>query len=679
MSADPNKVIQKVKLEFLRPGPPHNQLLSPLTPYIALCGEDGPVTVQMPFEHRHLLMRLRRLRYESDKDPAKDEQRQAEVRDMGEAIGRMLGQIPALLSELGNTSGGVGKMVHLRLSLSAFELGLIPFELAIGTDGFPGSGSPLFLQSRTPISITREIRRGRPLPIEWNRAPRILFAFAEPDGLYVPAQAHLQALRSAIDPWVKIRSPGMAKERVEDVKKILTVLPNATLKQIREACAETEYTHVHILAHGAPIESSGDKHYGVALCSDLDPSKGDIIDGERLAIALTARDSSGNTKFCPTLVTLATCDSGNIESVLTPGGSIAHELHAAGIPWVIASQFPLWMRASAIAAEVLYRRLLSGDDPRWVIYELRQRLRTDAPSTHDWASIVAYATVPSDFENQVAIFRDKQIRRRLEVKYDRIDELVGANADIALPLESAFTVNSIEREKEITALCKSIRSELKTWCKEPEAAYSPKIKAERLGMSAASEKRIGIAFSLLAHNQATDSEQTQKWMRASQQAYEASREFYREALEVEPHNHWVMTQYLSISAIPALADKPTFEALPKNYGQWWTAARQITEWKLNKATAANRAWALGTLAELTLLGIAYDVQNFDPIQAKKDIVRYCNEIRALLGPDEFPLFSTQRQFRRYIKYWEREEWKDLALTALKTLGDPSPQGTRING
>ena len=83
MSTIPSKEIQKVKLEFLRPGPSHNQLLSPLTPYIALCGEEGPVTVQMPFEHRQLLMRLRRLRYESDKDPAKDEQRQAEVRDLG--------------------------------------------------------------------------------------------------------------------------------------------------------------------------------------------------------------------------------------------------------------------------------------------------------------------------------------------------------------------------------------------------------------------------------------------------------------------------------------------------------------------------------------------------------------------------------------------------------------------
>lgn len=664
MSTLPSKAIQKVKLEFLRPGPSHNQLLSPLTPYIALCGEEGPVTVQMPFEHRQLLMRLRRLRYESDKDPAKDEQRQAEVRDLGEAIGRVLGQIPALLSELGNAAVEAGKLVHLRLSLSAFELGLVPFELAVGVDGFPGSGSPLFLQTRAPISITREIRRGRPLPINWNRPPRILFAFAEPDGLYVPAQSHLQALRSAIEPWVKIRNPGRDKERVEDVKNILTVLPNATLKQIREACAQAEYTHVHILAHGAPLENSGNKRYGVALCSDFDSSK-DIIDGERLAIALTARDSSGNTKFCPTLVTLATCDSGNIESMLTPGGSIAHELHAAGIPWVIASQFPLWMSASAIAAEVLYQRLLDGNDPRWVIYELRQRLRTDAAGTHDWASIVAYATVPLDFEDQVDAFRDQQIRRRLEVKFDRIDELVGANIEIE---QTQQTFNSAELEEEIGFLCKSIRNELKAWREAPEAMASFEIKAERFGMSAASEKRIGIAYSLLASNHAVDSSKIPKWAKESKKAYEASQAFYREALEFEPHNYWVMTQYLSITAIPALANSAAFRSLPENYGQWWIAARQIVEWESNKASGDNRAYTLATLAELALLGVAYGGPHFSDQHAKEEIIRYCSEMRAQLDPDEFPLLSTQRQFRRYIKYWDREEWRGLAYVALEVLG-----------
>ena len=104
--------IRSVKLEFLRPGPAHNQLLSPLTPYVAVCGDDGSVTVHLPFEHRELLVRLKRLRYESGLDPAQDVQRQAEVRSMGEAVGEVIGKVPSLLSAI---SGMGSDLVHLRL------------------------------------------------------------------------------------------------------------------------------------------------------------------------------------------------------------------------------------------------------------------------------------------------------------------------------------------------------------------------------------------------------------------------------------------------------------------------------------------------------------------------------------------------------------------------------------
>src|SRR5207244_2665826 len=114
-----------------------------------------------------------------------------------------------------------------------------------------------------------------------------------------------------------------------------------------------------------------------ALCSDTGSAM-NVVDGETLALACVRTDSTGMQAHRPTLVTLSTCDSGNIGSVITPGGSIAHALHAAGIPWVIASQFPLWMQASTIATESIYSGLMKGDDPRWVLHSTRQRLRADS-------------------------------------------------------------------------------------------------------------------------------------------------------------------------------------------------------------------------------------------------------------------------------------------------------------
>jgi hypothetical protein len=319
---------------------------------------------------------------------------------------------------------------------------------------------------------------------------------------------------------------------------------------------------------------------------------------------------------------------------------------------------------------VLYSGLLSGADPRWVLYDLRQRLRTDSPSTHDWASIVCYATVPWNFEQQVETFRDKQIRRKLEVKFDRIDELVGANVS---GRKAADTRNSADWEAELESLCGSIRSDLKAWCAEPITATSAKQKAERLGMSAASEKRIGIAYFLIAASETAAAESARaEWEKKGKQAYERSRDFYRDALEAEPSNYWVITQYLSMLATPILADSPeTWKVLGKDYGQWWSAARQIANWTLHKDVGEERAYVLATLAELALLGIAYGGPNFKPSQAEQEIKRCCEEMHSLLSPDAFPILSTRRQFRRYLEYWQREQWDKLARCALLALGDRS--------
>ncbi len=641
--------IHNVKLEILRPGPAHNQLLSPLTPYLVLCGADGPVSVSLPFEQRQLRIRLERLRYFTEGTDVPPNQREAELRELGETIGQMFGQVPALLTELGSVRAQKGKFVHLRLSLSASELALLPFETAIAPDGFPGSGSPLFLQSKTPITLTREVRRGRPLPVEWNRPPRILFICASPDGLaQVPAKQHLVALRRAIDPWVKIKNS--EEERLAEVKKILTILPEATLEQIRQTCMDTEYTHVHILAHGARYEHAGDQRYGLALCSSSNPAEIDVVDGERLAIALTTdRALTCSTRHRPTILSLATCDSANVNSVLTPGGSIAHELHAAGIPWVFASQFPLWMRSSNIFTEVLYKRLLKGADPRCVLHELRQRLRTACPETHDWASIVAYATVPWNFEKQVSDFRDKQTRGRIETKFDRIDDLLKEKKSNDLDKQSL--------SPEIGDLCDVIRRELQAWREEPEAQSCGKELAERLGVSAASEKRMGITYEPVPNK-----------AKEKLDAYQTACQFYKKAIEADISNHWVITQYLSMLAVTKLAKGRGLSGLARDYGHWWHAARQISHWQLPAAVGIERAWAYGTLAELEMLGAVYGGRKYKAEEAKKTIIHYCKEIMEIYGPQDFPVQSTVRQFRRYADIWKQEKWDNLARAALDVLG-----------
>ena len=653
--------IRDIRLEFLRSGPAHNQLLSPLTPYLALCGADGPVSVNMPFEHAQLLNRLHRLRYEIDGVAVAPAQRQAELQELGEAIARVLAGIPALVAELRSARAETDRLVNVRLAISAFELGLVPFEATMAPADASGSGAPLLLGTLT--SMTREIRRGQPLPLHWDRPPRILYAFASPAGLPpVPAQAHLEALRRAIDPWIPMHDTPEA--RVAEVRKMLTVLKDASASRISTACQTGDYTHVHILAHGAPMAGSDNRRFGVMLGSD-EPGRSVVVDGQSLALALRGVKSSGQVKPPPTVVTLATCDSGNAGGVLTPGGSIAHELHAQDIPWVIASQFPLWMRASNIATEILYRGLLAGDDPRWVLYELRQRLRIELPETHDWASIVAYAAIPADLPAQVEAFRSRQTRRRIEVKFARMDELVAAPSGEGAGAEApdASAEVTLARQEavrdELQALCAAIRQDLATWCAEA-AADDAAERAERLGMSAASEKRIAIVYQQRGNAE------------LSTAAYREARRCYESAMRAAPLNHWVLTQFLSMAATPSLAAEP--EALAKlksELGPLWRIARHLAQWESEGPVQSARVWARATLLELELLGAVYgDALPADGSAAARErVLDHCHAIAAMAAHDPFPVHSTRRQLARYAEHWQRVEWEPLVAAALEGLQD----------
>lgn len=679
--------IHDVTLELVRAGPAHNQLLSPLTPYIALCGGDSPVSVHLPFEHHQLLLRLQRLRYEAQENTpseAQSAQRQGELLDIGRLLGDVLGEIPDLVNELKRARPQGGQLVHLRLSLSASELGMVPFETAIFPSSVVGSGLPLFLQSNTPVSITREVRHGRLLPLNWNQPPRILFAFASPPEFpRVPAEEHLEALHAALKPWLKDRDD--AQGRLKEIKQFLTVLPDASLQEIREACGRQHFTHVHVLAHGAPISIAGDHRYGVALCRHDDKSQWKCVDGGNLAVALTGKEANGHI---PTLVSLSTCDSGNLNSPLTPGGSIAHALHTTGIPWVIASQFPLWMKASTIATRELFSGILDGEDPRWVLYGLRQKLRTDCPDTHDWASIVAYATLSEDFEQQVQRFRDEQMKARLDVKLDQLDRAIKRvnpeSADRLLRLRSGSPDGDASAARppldELAGMERETDAELQRWlatvgsdggdCKLKAAAV------QRLARCAAWKKRLGVAYATIAPTLADAAPA----LAAAQNAYRASRDHYLDALEQDPASTWLATQFLALNAVTEPANTPARTPLGIDDKDLWLVALTLARGESRRGQDEEKAWALTTVVELCLLGARYS-DAFDPAGAAKEIEDAIHEIRRLEGRAPMPAKALEYQLRRYHRQWRDERWDALVEMAVQTLhpdGD-SPSGLPASG
>jgi hypothetical protein len=151
----------------------------------------------------------------------------------------------------------------------------------------------------------------------------------------------------------------------------------------------------------------------------------DRVNGERLATALrTSRKGASGQLARPAVVTLASCYNGSVGSVTGVGASIAHALHADGIPMVIASQFPLSFGGSVRMVEILYEGLLSGEDPRRLLIDLRRSLHTQFPDTHDWASVTAYSSLPPNFDRQLAFVQIQRARRSIDVAMDLADEVV---------------------------------------------------------------------------------------------------------------------------------------------------------------------------------------------------------------------------------------------------------------
>lgn len=653
-----------VKLEFLRPGPPHNQLLSPLTQYMALCGEGSPVTFSLNFEHYQFLRRLERLRYitadGSGGVAVPNRIREATVAEVGNDVGRIFAKVNTLLAEecrvMGDAAAGSqaddAQFVHLRLVLSSSELALIPFEMAVAPQAYPGEGHEWTLQHHLPIVPTREIRRTRPASVRWDRElePKILFISAAPQGLEVPLASHVQALREALDPWIQWPTArgqktedaqsdqtGQSQSRLPFVKERLRVLPNASISDIYNLCAREQFTHVHILAHGAHLEVGGEKRYGLALCKQGNRNCMQVVSGKRLAKALLAEGEDGTRRSQPLMVTLATCDSGNPGSVLVPGGSIAHDLHTVGIPWVLASQLPLTKAGSVRMTKILYQRILRGDDPRKVLYEIRRQLYMNAERDHDWASIVAYAVTPIEFDDHVAAFFERQTRHAITVALHHADHSVDDELESALNtakdlldlLQSRLPVGNDHKVRERWAQC--------------------------YGMYGSTWKRIGLLH------------YRQKRPKQGRESLEKSLTWYGKAVgqwaTEERLHHWVSTQALSLKAVLDKAPDP----------ENWVIAGKLAKRDLEKSHGSSKAWAHGTMAELLLLA-TYHIPERKIPNIKKQVQEHCSAIVQLMGEDSFEAYSTRRQFQRYIHYWDKAQWRPIARAAVAALAPSGETG-----
>ena len=628
--------IRTVTVELLRSGPPHNQLLSPLTPYLGICGSNGAGVVNLPYEHATFMRRMTAMRY----DDGADKERLAVLRDIGMDMAKILGSIPSLPGALSFHDGGVETLVHLRLMLSASELALLPFELAKMPMGpYASTESWLALQTSVPVCITRRSRNVSSEGNLWPVRPRILFVATDPSPANIPFEEHRAELLAAIQPFLYpgAETPILSEDgRREQYGDWLTIIKDACFEDVATECAENQYTHIHILAHGDTLQNAQDVSYGLVLRTAEGDT--DVVSGDRLSCALAR--IVGNKIHRPTVVTLATCDSGNVGSVIVPGASLAHALHLAGIPLVVASQFPLSKTGSVSLIRTLYRGLMNGDNPWILLHRIRSNLHGHlAETVHDWASLVVYEALPDNLDSQLEAVRYHQSKITISAALERVD-LAVRDGDAIVDGASHE-----QRAKTVQSACDKLPL---------EGEY----RAESLGLRASGNKRLAQAEYSRCMGLGPDSPEYRNGLLLCCDYLEQARTDYRQAArgflvnEGKPLQrmatlHWLVVQMLTMDVV---LGKPMPE------GSWETA-KLSAEAYLDHPSTDERAWAHGSLAELWLLRLGSTRKTPDNAaqQAKAHVLELVN---LFATGDAFPITSTRKQFERYTQWWGQQAFVD---------------------
>lgn len=657
-----------VELQLLRSGPAHNQLLSPLTEYFALCGEHTNASLRIPLEHRALLTRLRALQY-GDSEATRLDQ----LSELSRIASDVLAKVPGLIADLAAHRASGKPYVHLSIASRASELALFPFELAISPDGFPGAGQAALLQQQLPICLTRRSKNVRNEQFAWDRPVRILM-IASSAGGDIPVREHYATLRKLVEPWVVTRPSDSTTDREKKLGRVLKLLDQATIRDIERTLREDldpedqPFTHIHVLAHGCRLPQV-EERYGLAFHGPNGDGI-DAVDGIRLAKALACRrcfPTSSRRQPGPAVVTVAACDSSHQGDVTLAASSVAFDLHDSGIPLVVGSQFPLSVPGSLVMTEAVYAGLLEGKDPRAVLWEMHRALRTRLPelpggtlpepgAPHDWASVTAYAAFPDDLNETVLHHRRTREKARVDAHLRtllKLSEEILARTRGELPNDGRRAViNDDERDllaqdfrrvHELTVEC--LRA-FEVWVLNP-GNQDAESQITNLGILASAQKQLGLlswqGAELIQQRKNSGEEQRQKLLRIGERHLRKSRETYWKVFHRSRNESWALTQALALNLMLS----------GDFHMKYWTTARFLGEFERNASDRKRQIWALAVLVELAYLGRLRDALHLRTPNYKRpiDVIEYLIMVREL--HTEFPdeVVSAKRQFQRYRSHF----------------------------
>jgi hypothetical protein len=563
-------------------------------PYLVARGDEVAEEYRMELDHEEFLDYLDDLRYVR---AIPDAERRGALDKVAGTITRMLAVQPR------------PRALQVDLVINAKELAALPFEAVNGADG-----RPLLVRREPTVELTRRVRgafRGR--TPRWPAKPHVLLISSAPEEP-VPLEAHEHAMRTALTPWIEPLEG--YPDAVPDERHVLTVLDQATLASIADACREatTPFSHVHVLAHGTEVAHGERKRFGLRLWADHGREAADVT-ADQLVEALGAGSA------LPTVVSVTACDSADVGSTIVSGSSVAHALHAAGVPVVVASQFPLTFDGSTLMVETFYGWLLAGADVRDAIHRTREELYRRRHTTgHDWMSLVAYVQLPEGYIDHLLDVRLQAELASLQTAQLWADHL------------ARRPTGSAEVFEDVAGRLRDRIANLERWAAHAERMGRSDLLEENHGLLGSAHKRLAELYFCRAGTV----EHPERSLERSRRELEKSRVWYARAFAGNFSAHWLGVQQLSLEAVLHGAISQPWQ---------WHAALQAA--RVACETAPDEVWGCGSRAELHLLA-PYAGEGRQLEEAERALSELADRRPEV---DSFPVESTARQLRRYATWW----------------------------
>ena len=604
--------------------------------YIRTVGTTAPADeVQFQLEQACLVDGMRTLDYGLFDGPGDPEK-------IRENSARFLSGIKAYLEEFLPTAAPPGcteDRYQVEVVTRALELAQLPFEVLASSH----------------VEITRRIRQPWPPPlVNHSNTPKILFAWASPrksvhsqSRMRVPHERHSKLLDEQLSDWGGIKGSAV------------TELKHVTQASLSEALGDPDhgFTHVHLLAHGI-----GPPRRDPAALFDInkkpEPSTFLALENEDGTIDRCSPANLGTMLKLdvprPASFAIATCHSAEVDPIES-GGTLAHIIHAAGVPVVVASQLALTQVGSDQLIKTFLRKVINGDDPRVALGQCRDALREKAEETYyDNVALIGYIHVDDGLEQRLPGRKFAVALARLNAASKQADKRVGDALPIMGDSQKGLSQAQRVEAEQIEKRFASVRDRLAEL--EPDPTLSKAEREELNGLQASSLKREAEAAWKLS--QVLSGNDAETWRSRSKGALREAARAYSKAASWSRDHHWTWVQWLVLEAVV----HGTLDGLEEDWIVSKAAAtdavkRQVPEYASDRERIDiqdQAIWAHGSLMELCLLSPL--VGRGDALaEARKhldELVKGCIEMG-----DEFPIASTLNQLNRYEKWWGADsEW-----------------------